>query len=66
VHQTLAALAPALGLACGLAAAQVPVAAEAAAIVGRPSAPGSGVDVLVATPGRLTAHLRATPGFTLR
>lgn len=66
MHRTLAALAPSLGLCCGLAAAQVSVSAEAAAIVGRPSLPGSGCDLLVATPGRLMAHLQGTQSFTLR
>ncbi|GBF91398.1 hypothetical protein Rsub_04138 [Raphidocelis subcapitata] len=48
VHATLAALAPRLGLVAGLAAAQSSVASEAAAVVGRPAAPGSGrVRVLV-------------------
>jgi hypothetical protein len=27
---------------------------------------GSAIDVLIATPGRLMAHLQGTPGFTLR
>lgn len=28
-------------------------------------APSSSVDILIATPGRLMAHLQGTPGFTL-
>jgi ATP-dependent RNA helicase DDX51/DBP6 len=66
VHRTLSALAPALALTVGLAAAQQSVAAEAAAVAGRPAAAESGCDVLVATPGRLMAHVQGTPGFTLR
>ncbi|KAI9338576.1 P-loop containing nucleoside triphosphate hydrolase protein, partial [Zopfochytrium polystomum] len=31
-----------------------------------PSAGSSRVDILIATPGRLTDHIRTTPGFTLR
>ena len=38
-------------------------ATEARAIVAR--GPGTGADIVVATPGRLTAHLRGTPGFDL-
>jgi ATP-dependent RNA helicase DDX51/DBP6 len=64
VHAVLAALAPALGLTVAVAAGGAPLAAEAAVLVG-----GGGraaPDVVVATPGRLAAHLRGTPGFTLR
>ena len=38
-------------------------AAEARAVVAHGT--GAGADVVVATPGRLTAHLRGTPGFDL-
>lgn len=66
VHDLLASLATALGLKVGLTAAQVSVSDEAAAVVGPPSDPLAGVDILVATPGRLMAHLQGTSGFTLR
>ncbi len=39
-------------------------ATEARAIVAH-GAGGAGADIVVATPGRLTAHLRGTPGFDL-
>lgn len=48
-----------------LAAAQEAVAAEAAKLVALPSRPMSGPHLLVATPGRLMAHLHSTPGFTI-
>ena len=77
-----AQLCPAVGLALGLAAAQVSLPAEAQELMGHSphsyrggsawesedtgAMPGQGcVDVLVATPGRLVAHLAHTQGFTL-
>lgn len=66
VHALFASLCPALGLKAGLAAAQVSVSKEARELVGAASDVASGVDVLVATPGRLMAHLQGTPGFGLR
>jgi hypothetical protein len=53
-----------LGLRVGLAAAQASVAEEARAVAG--VLPGEGADVLVATPGRLVAHVQGTPNFSLR
>ncbi len=66
VHALFAQLCPAVGLKAGLMAARSGVSEEAAAVVGRPSDKDAGVDVLVATPGRLMAHMQGTPGFTLR
>ncbi|KAF6254695.1 P-loop containing nucleoside triphosphate hydrolase protein [Scenedesmus sp. NREL 46B-D3] len=65
VHRVLAALGTASGVAVALAAAQESVAAEAAGLVSRPSQPASGPQLLVATPGRLMAHLQGTAGFSL-
>eukprot|EP00887_Chlorella_sp_A99_P000347 scaffold13.g347.t1 len=59
VFAVLASLCPALGLRACLAAGRAGLGAEAAALA------GGGVDVVVATPGRLIAHLEGTPGFTL-
>lgn len=72
-------IAPAVGLSVGLAVGQTRVSAEAAKLVLVPKpAPffahvvqpedrvaESGVDILVATPGRLMDHLSSTAGFTL-
>ena len=60
VYSVLAGLCPALGLTACLAAGRVSLVAEAQAL-----SSGS-MDVVVATPGRLIAHLEGTPGFTLR
>ncbi|EFN52499.1 hypothetical protein CHLNCDRAFT_138879 [Chlorella variabilis] len=60
VFGVLAGLCPALGLAACLAAGKASLAAEAQLLA------SGGVDILVATPGRLIAHLEGTPGFTLR
>lgn len=65
VYSVLSALGTAAGVTVVLAAAQESVAAEAAKLVSRPSQPGSGPRLLVATPGRLMAHLQGTPGFRL-
>jgi len=62
VHSVLQQLAAAAGIRLALAAAQEAVPAEAAKLVERPSQPGSGPQLLVATPGRLMAHLHNTPG----
>jgi ATP-dependent RNA helicase DDX51/DBP6 len=62
VHSVLQRLAAAAGIRLALAAAQEAVPAEAAKLVERPSQPGSGPQLLVATPGRLMAHLHNTPG----
>lgn len=59
VHSVLHSLGSAAGVTVALAAAQEGVAAEAAKLVAHPSQPGSGPHVLVATPGRLMAHLQA-------
>ncbi len=76
-----AGLAPALALSVALIAAHKPLAVEAAVLapaLNTPSGPRgpldpegpnpgtSGPDVMIATPGRLMAHLTGTPGFTLR
>jgi superfamily II DNA/RNA helicase len=66
VHDLFSSLAPSCGLRVGLAAAQSSLADEAAALVGPPGSLAQGVDVLVATPGRLMAHLHSTAGVTLR
>eukprot|EP00775_Hariotina_reticulata_P012953 gene12953-13082_t len=66
VYAVLQQLAAAAGIRIVLAAAQEPVPAEAAKLVERPSRPGSGPQLLVATPGRLIAHLHSTAGFNLR
>ncbi|WIA32126.1 hypothetical protein OEZ86_002976 [Tetradesmus obliquus] len=65
VHKVLSALGTAAGLTVALAAAQESVAAEAAGLVSHPSQPGSGPQLLVATPGRLMAHLQGTAGFSI-
>lgn len=65
VHSVLSALGSAAGLSVALAAAQESVSAEAAKLVASPSRPGSGPHIVVATPGRLMAHLHSTPGFNL-
>jgi ATP-dependent RNA helicase DDX51/DBP6 len=62
VHSVLHSLGSAAGVTVALAAAQEGVAAEAAKLVAHPSQPGSGPHVLVATPGRLMAHLQANAG----
>lgn len=49
-----------------LAAAQQAVGAEAAKLVALPSRPRQGPHLLVATPGRLMAHLHSTSGFTVK
>ncbi|KAK9824495.1 hypothetical protein WJX72_010815 [[Myrmecia] bisecta] len=66
VYAVFAALCPFLGLRVGLAAAKGTLAAEAA-FLGPPGGaePACGVDILVATPGRLMAHLHGTAGFGL-
>lgn len=60
VHAVLHSLGAAAGVNVALAAAQEGVAAEAAKLVSHPSQPSSGPHVLVATPGRLMAHLQAS------
>lgn len=65
VHAVLHALGARAGLRVELAAAQESVAAEGARLLVAPGTPDSGPDVLVATPGRLMAHLTGTPGFGL-
>ncbi|KAF8071146.1 RH1 [Scenedesmus sp. PABB004] len=65
VAAVLSPLGASAGVAVALAAAQEGVAAEAARLAAAPGRPGSGPQVLVATPGRLIAHLTATPGFSL-
>jgi ATP-dependent RNA helicase DDX51/DBP6 len=59
VHAVLRALCPAVGLAAAAACGSAALAAEAAALR------AGAADILVATPGRLMAHLGGTPGFTL-
>lgn len=60
VYEVFASLCPSLGLWTGLAAARLPMPAEIAALRACPP------NILVATPGRLMAHLRATePTFSL-
>ncbi len=66
VYDLFRALAPACGLAAGLAAAQSSPAEEAAALVGPPGRRHQGVDILVATPGRLMSHLQGTAGLSLQ
>lgn len=66
MHSVLQTLGQAAGLIVALAAAQESVAAEAAKLVATASKPGTGPDLLVATPGRLMAHLQATAGFSIR
>ena len=66
MFELFAKLCPCVGLKAGLAAAKTSVAEEARLLVGPASDPCRGVDVLVATPGRLMSHLASTPGFTLR
>ena len=68
VASVLSPLAAAAGLALGVAAGHGALSAEAEALVGLGplgAGPAGRVDALVATPGRLAAHLRATPGFSL-
>jgi ATP-dependent RNA helicase DDX51/DBP6 len=65
VHRVLSALGTASGVTVALAAAQESVAAEAAGLVSHPSQPKSGPQLLIATPGRLMAHLQNTAGFSL-
>jgi len=60
VHTVLHTLGAAVGINVALAAAQESVAAEAAKLCTHPSQPGSGPHVLVATPGRLMAHLHGS------
>ena len=53
VYDVFASLCPGVGLWVGLAAARLPLAAEAAALgAGSPN-------ILIATPGRLMSHLKA-------
>lgn len=53
IYSVFAALCPPVGLWVGLAAAQLPLPAEAAAL-------NEGqVNILIATPGRLMSHLKA-------
>jgi hypothetical protein len=66
VYDLFRALAPACGLKAGLAAAQSSPAEEAAVLVGPPGMQHQGVDILVATPGRLMAHLQGTAGLNLQ
>lgn len=66
VFDLLQQLCQGTGLTPALAAAQCSVAEEAAMLVGRPGCGSSGAAVVVATPGRLVAHLQGTPGFDLR
>ncbi|KXZ56228.1 hypothetical protein GPECTOR_1g199 [Gonium pectorale] len=80
VHDVFRPLCEAVGLRVALVAARTSEAAEAAALVGTSAAAAShgaggprvggggagGADVVIATPGRLVAHLGGTPGFTLR
>ncbi|GFH21644.1 DEAD-box ATP-dependent RNA helicase [Haematococcus lacustris] len=80
VHEVLQPLCRAVGLDCGLAAAQGNLAQEEGGLGqqgmgeegwqqqgagGVGEGERSSVEVLVATPGRLVAHLQHTPGFTL-
>lgn len=65
VHNLVSTLCNAVGLSCALAAARSGVAAEAADLVGADGSGIGGADVLVATPGRLMAHLAGTSGFSL-
>lgn len=58
VHAVLHSLGAGAGISVALAAAQEGVAAEASKLAALPSRPGSGPHVLVATPGRLMAHLQ--------
>eukprot|EP00249_Psilotum_nudum_P015704 c25478_g1_i2 orf=676-2382(-) len=68
-------VAPAVGLSVGLAVGQTQMTAEAATLVkpprkyvrshSRADLAESGVDILVATPGRLMDHITSTEGFTL-
>lgn len=65
VHNLVSTMCNAVGLSCALAAARSGVAAEAADLVGADGSGVGGADVLVATPGRLMAHLAGTSGFSL-
>lgn len=62
VHSVLHSLGAAAGINVALAAAQEGVAAEAAKLVTLPSQPNSGPHILVATPGRLMAHIQGSTG----
>ncbi|GLC33193.1 hypothetical protein PLESTB_000360700 [Pleodorina starrii] len=75
VYDVFRPLCEAVQLRVALAAARSSEAAEAAQLVGGASScgggggrggGGDGADVVVATPGRLMAHLSGTPGFSLR
>ena len=59
-------LCPAMGLCLGLASGKISQTIEAGVLVEQcRNEPGSVVDVLVATPGRLMSHLQGTPGIHL-
>uniref|UniRef100_A0A7S1T4D8 RNA helicase n=1 Tax=Tetraselmis chuii TaxID=63592 RepID=A0A7S1T4D8_9CHLO len=63
VFDVFCQLAPAVGLSCGLMAGKDTIKAEAAMLVREDGS--SGVDILIATPGRLMSHIQSTEGFTL-
>mmetsp|Transcript_8776 Transcript_8776/g.22287 ORF Transcript_8776/g.22287 Transcript_8776/m.22287 type:complete len:453 (-) Transcript_8776:633-1991(-) len=64
VFDVLCLLGPEVGLYCGLVAGRETIKMEAAMLVGADGR--SGVDVVVATPGRLMSHMQSTQGFTLQ
>lgn len=68
VWREFQALAPTVGVKVGLAVGQSDFQAEQQRVMGwegEGKEGGRGVDVMVATPGRLIDHLERTPGFTL-
>jgi ATP-dependent RNA helicase DDX51/DBP6 len=65
VYSVIEPLCQAIGVPCCAACGKAGLAAEAEALVGNPlKAPPP--SIIVATPGRLIAHLEGTPGFNLQ